>query len=142
MPEVTIQDALRVRMTDVVRGEEKMLDASLTFRLSKFEYAQHEENAEAEGRSVSSYIRKLLRDGSAVKEKEEHSPSVNPWGRQLADGMPIRVWLTGQIIAAGQKPWNDDPEGLSEFAKEVLRLADAIEGRGFQGRTGLVETGG
>ena len=151
MQEVTVQDAVIVGLTEPVYGEKRLLDATLTFRLTQEDYDGFVEAAEKDGRSLSSFFRKLLSDSKAsaqeeldptsiaalakdvLQQREEtwRSTSPNPYGRQLADGMPIRVWLAGHILAGNQIcPTNvEDPAG---FAKDVLRVADAIEAEAFK----------
>ena len=113
MPEVAVQDAVEVLLNN------RHLDSTLTFRLTQWEEDDITAQAEAEGRTLSSMLRKLIKDGKA------HNTS-------LADGMPIRVWLAGHILAGNQLSSTDlnDPK---EFAKNLLRLADAVEAEAFKG---------
>ena len=124
MPEVAVQDAVEVLLNN------RHLGSTLTFRLTQEEEVCITALAETEGRTLSSMLRKLIKDG---KMQKEHSPrSVDTSGRHLADGMPIRLWLAGHILAGNQISSTDldDPK---EFAKNLLRLADAVEAEAFKG---------
>ena len=125
MPEVAVQDAVEVLLNN------KHLGSTLTFRLTQEEEDGIANQAEFEGRTLSSMLRKLIKDGKAQKE---HSPrSVDTSGRRhLADGMPIRLWIAGHLLAGNQITATDldDPE---DFAEHLLRLADAIEAEAFKG---------
>ena len=65
MPEVAVQDAVEVLLNN------RHLDSTLTFRLTQWEEDDITAQAEAEGRTLSSMLRKLIKDGKAQKE---HSP--------------------------------------------------------------------
>ena len=91
MPQINVEDAIPICVG------ERTLDASISFRLPQLEYDDLEAEAEKEGRSLSNHIRMLFKEGRDKKEADlAKSRAVNPWGRQLADGMPIRVWLAGR----------------------------------------------
>ena len=124
MPEVAVQDAVEV----LIRN--RHLGSTLNFRLTQEEEVSITAQAEAEGRTLSSMLRKLIKDGKV--QKEDSSRSAGTSGRHLADGMPIRVWLAGHILAGNQISSTDldEPE---EFAKNLLRLADAVEAEAFKG---------
>ena len=124
MPEVAVQDAVEVLLNN------RHLGSTLTFRLTQWEEEDITAQAEAEGRTLSSMLRKLIKDGKAQKE---HSPlSVDTSCRHLADGMPIRLWIAGHLLAGNPITATDldDPE---EFAVHLLRLADAVEAEAFKG---------
>ena len=124
MPEVAVQDAVEVLLNN------KHLGSTLTFRLTQEEEDGIANQAEFEGRTLSSMLRKLIKDG---KTQKEHSPrSADTSRRHLADGMPIRLWIAGHLLAGNPITAIDldDPE---EFAVHLLRLADAVEAEAFKG---------
>ena len=94
MLDVNVGNALEIRVNN------KVLNTSLTVRMNEQDHAALSDQAASKGRTISNWLRKLIKDGLTDDDVQKDKPTVDPMrpsvGRRSADsglaGRPNPRW--------------------------------------------------